>query len=254
MSTEDFLSWYKENKESEDDFQISPKDTYEKMWDGRNFELSHLWQRSVFLAVFLLAIAGAYGSLIKDMYFPSEQNVIRIYEGNLEKATADKEDKKAIKTIEYKAVDITKEQQLIACGVCWIGIVFSILWIMMAKGSKLWYEKYELALKEYEDGESGNKLRDGNFFHYGDMPDWVECEENIFSTKAGHYSVSKVNTTIGIVSLIVFSFLEMLHFGMFLRITGCNPIQCSLFSISLWIGFGAVVFMLLRYLCKSWEA
>ena len=35
------------------------KDIYKYLWHGRDFELERLWGRSVFLAAFLIAIAGA---------------------------------------------------------------------------------------------------------------------------------------------------------------------------------------------------
>ena len=43
-------------------------DVYNFLWRGRDFELSHLWQRSVFLAVFLLGIASVYGVYFKDIF------------------------------------------------------------------------------------------------------------------------------------------------------------------------------------------
>ena len=69
-----FLNWYKKKKD--DEAFITPKDAYKRAWTCRDFELSHLWQRSVFLAVFLIAIAGAYGTLLMNMYFHSDQNYV----------------------------------------------------------------------------------------------------------------------------------------------------------------------------------
>ena len=224
MNTEDFLTWYKEKEDA--DFRIEPKDVYERTWACRDFELSHLWQRSVFLAVFLLAIAGAYGTIILNMYF-SDRNV-------------------------------TYQQQFIASGVCWLGISFSILWVMMAKGSKYWFEKYEAGIDYFEQSDYGENIKKvKDFPHHGNMPPLEKYmyDENIFSPKAGHYSVSKVNASIGIVSLIVFSFLEMFHFANFLhfRFINLTSLQYALFSIALWLFAGAVLFMILRYLCKSGE-
>lgn len=222
---ESFLSWYKDKEES--DFQVEPKDAYERAWACRDFELSHLWQRSVFLAVFLLAIAGAYGTLLLKIYFPDD----------------------------VEKICTTWQQHAIASGVCWLGITFSILWVMMAKGSKYWFERYEAGINEYESEEriTGKKLI--NYPHHGEMPllEKHQYDENIFSTKAGHYSVSRVNAVIGIISLISFSFLEMLHFGNFLnlKIDSLNNLQCAIFSFASWLGAGAVLFAFLRYLCKT---
>ena len=43
--------------------KLTAKDFYNEMWHCRDFELSHLWQRSVFLGAFMLAIATGYGAL-----------------------------------------------------------------------------------------------------------------------------------------------------------------------------------------------
>ncbi|MBR4629637.1 MAG: hypothetical protein IKO57_04250 [Treponema sp.] len=234
----------------EDNFRIEPKDAYERAWACRDFEFSHLWQRSVFLAVFLLAIAGAYGSLLLNMYFPSEQNQIFIWnDGN-----ADWKENTATKRIEYKANDITWQQHAIASGVCWLGITFSILWVMMAKGSKYWSERYEMTIWDFEnEKEFGENLQD--VYHHGKLAPLKseKCDENIFSTKAGHYSVSKINATIGIIGLVAFSFLAIFHFGKILhiRINSLTNLQYALFSISHWLFFGAILFALLRFLCNS---
>lgn len=40
-------------------------------------------------------------------------------------------------------------QNNVALVLCIIGAVFSAMWIMMAKGSKAWYERYERALNAF---------------------------------------------------------------------------------------------------------
>ena len=222
MTAEEFFDWYKEKEEA--DFQIEEKDAYERTWACRDFELSHLWQRSVFLAVFLLAIAGAYGTLLMKMYFPDEQKIKTVW-----------------------------QQHAIAAGVCWLGIMFSILWVMMAKGSKYWVERYEKGINKFEREIAGEKLKD--LPHHGEMPalERYQYDENIFSTKTGHYSVSRVNTAIGIISLLSFSVLEIFHFGKFLDRTfdSLTNLQLALFTFSFYLGTGAVLFAFLKYLCQS---
>lgn len=221
ISLEEFLYWYKD-KETTNSF-IWPIDVYKRAWVSRDFELSHLWQRSVFLAVFLIAIAGAYGTILEKMYFSEVRNAL-VY-----------------------------KQHFIAFCLCWLGIAFSILWVMMSKGSKYWVEKYENLIWLFENGEEGNHLKD--CYHFGAMPPLKqnEFDENIFSPKSGHYSVSKVNASIGIIGICVFSLLEMFHFAEFLNLYFgyMLPLQYALFSISAWLGFGAILFMGLRFLCKS---
>ena len=204
--------------------KVSPKDAYERAWECRDFEISHLWERSVFLGAFLLGIAGAYGAIIMSMYFSAE-------------------------------VKVTYQQHFIACGVCWLGLAFSILWVMMAKGSKYWFEKYEAGIDSYEDGDFGKEIQ--GYSHHGTMPKLSKKQynENIFSPKAGHYSVSKVNGTIGIIALTTWSLLEMFHFVKFLdfHFEHFNSFQCVLLSFASYLGFGAILFVILRFLCKSGE-
>ena len=46
------------------------KDIYQYLWHGRDFELERLWERSVFLGAFLIAVAGAYALYMKDVFIP----------------------------------------------------------------------------------------------------------------------------------------------------------------------------------------
>ena len=252
MQTEEFLYWYKQREESKS--FIRPKDAYERMWDCRNFEISHLWQRSVFLATFLIAIAGAYGTLLINMYFPSEQSTVIVKTIVQDETNGNAESEKVVKKIEFEQNPESYQQHLIAACLCWLGIVFSILWIMMAKGSKYWFEKYEKGICKYEEDNDVIKNLHGYPLHVS-LPPLApnKYNDNIFSTKAGKYSVSKVNASIGIIALVVFSILEILHFAKFLHIR-FNPLTClqyTLFSISIWFAIGAVIFGALRFLCKS---
>ena len=241
-----FLNWYKKKKD--DEAFITPKDAYKRAWTCRDFELSHLWQRSVFLAVFLIAIAGAYGTLLMNMYFHSDQNYVYEWEnsGTLEKSMA-------TKITEYEAKSVTYQQHAIAVGVCWLGIAFSILWVMMAKGSKYWFERYEMTIWNFENEMAcGDKIID--FPHHGKLPTLKpeKYNDNIFSSKAGHYSVSKVNATIGIIALIAFSFLAMFHFEKFLYARlKLSDLQCAVFSVAHWLFFGAILLATLCFLCRS---
>lgn len=44
--------------------KISIKEIHETFWRCRDFELSHLWQRSIFLSAFLILCFTGYGSLL----------------------------------------------------------------------------------------------------------------------------------------------------------------------------------------------
>lgn len=91
----------------------------ETLWRCRDFELKHLWQRSVFLSAFLILCFTAYGVLIVRMF-----DTIGM-------------DKDAINNPELRFF----MQNNVALVLCIIGAVFSAMWIMMAKGSKAWYER-----------------------------------------------------------------------------------------------------------------
>ena len=103
-----------------------------------------------------------------------------------------------------------------------IGIIFSILWIMMAKGSKAWQEIYEdsiakvSVIKEFWCNKSFNEVygeTKDNEFLFGNLSlkDGTKCDKCLFSTAGGAFSVSKINVMIGIVFLIIFVLLFFGH-------------------------------------------
>ena len=107
--------------DNSDTGRIGYSDIYKGLWKCRDFELAHCWQRSVFLTAFLLACYAGYGALIMQCLTIEETQLpFRVVNG-------------------------------IAFCICVVGILLSLLWIMMAKGSKAWYEKYESAINTFVD-------------------------------------------------------------------------------------------------------
>ena len=104
--------------ETKENNLIGLPEIYERLWECRDFELSTLWQRSVFLGAFMLAAYAGYGVLIL--------NAIGTAKG-----------------VKWTLLN------LMAMGVCWLGVVLAALWIMMLKGSKTWYEIYETAIDDF---------------------------------------------------------------------------------------------------------
>ena len=102
-------------------------ENWKRVWQCRDFELSHLWQRSIFLTAFLILIYSGYGIYIQQLLKP-----IITSSGD-------------IKWITSKPI-----HHIIALGMCTMGATLSALWIMMAKGSKFWYECYENKICEIE--------------------------------------------------------------------------------------------------------
>ena len=231
------------------------KDIYDYLWRGRDFELKHLWQRSVFLAVFLLGIASTYAIYIKDVFIPhlspnqitatlnsgkkevdgsTKYTLIINPNSNLEIEASIKKDKPFSALFTPGAVPIL---------ICLLGIIFSVLWIIMGKGSKAWYELYESNLAKMSDnprfwkdeaaGESEldkifcNK-RTGRYTEYlfGHLQNRHSdpIDKKLFSTAAGSFSVSKVNIMIGIISLKFFIVALFFHIYWLCKILFTDPL------------------------------
>ncbi|MBM6671177.1 MULTISPECIES: RipA family octameric membrane protein [Bacteroidaceae] len=169
--------------------QITSKDIYASLWKCRDFELSHLWQRSIFLTAFLVMCFTGYGSLL-------------------------------LKICEYVADDkkIIPFCILNVAGLCvaFLGIILSTLWIMMGKGSKAWYEKYEKALYNIERDITystkivARDMDDAELVH-GSLPRPVPLDANLFTTNAGKFSVSRINIAIGQISMIVWGVIYLIQ-------------------------------------------
>lgn len=210
---------------------ITAKDLYQEAWKCRDFEIEHLWQRSVFLASFMLAIAAGYGALLSKIVFP-------------EKATTDM-------TVPH----------LLAVGICYLGFVFSMLWVMMSKGSKYWYECYENAINYFvynfghtisPEKEENNKVFDESsirwclnspnqnleYFYdvpmHGTLPKPREVDKSLFTPKPCRYSVSSVNCVIGVIGMFCWTFLIIVHGALFFRSykeLGLNGFQSIYYSV-----------------------
>jgi len=213
--------------------KFTDKDLLQQLWDGRKFELEHFWQRSIFLAsIFVVLIAG-YGKIIFSLYFP-------------ESSVAENE-------------DVLLIQHSIAWGITLLNLIFSMLWIMMAKGSKFWYERYEHSINSLLEKSSIFDNINKDLPCHGDLeyPPDDRYSDSLFSTHAGGFSVSKVNITIGIIGIFVFLLLNGLHFAEMLKIRFEDEIesfQCAMFSIVEVIVVFALLDSILRILCKSGEA
>ena len=181
--------------------QLTVKDLYKEFWECRNFEIDHLWQRSVFLAVFLLAIAAGYGTFANDhlkdiLSCPETPNKLSpfIFHG-------------------------------ICLALCLLGIIFSQLWIMMAKGSKRWYESYEAAISTFYNNihcriedihyklfaqETIDLIKRKKIPVFGKL-EKRDIDDSLLSAKGGNFSVSKVNIFIGQITGFVWIVLAIVH-------------------------------------------
>lgn len=179
-----------------EDSRLTSKDIYRTYWHCRDFELNHLWQRSVFLTAFIVLCFSAYGMLvggtldfIKNENFSNEAHFLRWAHGG-------------------------------AIFLSLIGIVLSCLWIMMAKGSKAWYEIYEAAIAAYENDSRHLNTQDADIenivgFSYRRLKDYDKERHPYnncwFSPAGGAYSPSRINWGLGWLMLLVWQVLLILH-------------------------------------------
>ena len=78
-----------------------------------------------------------------------------------------------------------------ACAAALLGTSFALIWIMMAKGSKAWYEVYESYIFEIERDETEGLVIPERYRLGALCRPW-EMDSNLFSKKAGRYSPSRL--------------------------------------------------------------
>ncbi|WP_373135424.1 RipA family octameric membrane protein [Phocaeicola plebeius] len=201
--------------------RITSKDIYTSLWRCRDFELSHLWQRSIFLTAFLVMCFTGYGSLLlKICEYVTDDN----------------------KYIPFCILSI-------AClCVAFLGIILSALWIMMGKGSKAWYEKYEIALyniernRDYSEETVIDNMDNAELIH-GNLPEPHSLDTKLFTTNAGKFSVSRINIAIGQISMFVWGLIYFVHSicfsfskQLYTMLGNCDSnTSTALMSISFWL-------------------
>lgn len=183
--------------------RLTTKDFYRTYWHCRDFELTHLWQRSVFLTAFLVICFSAYGFLAQDMLGSLKSS------NSCGTATPAPGDNYWI-TIHCAAIFTAS-----------IGLILSALWIMMAKGSKAWYEIYEAAIAAYEKDESyvdstDPTAKDIGGFQYHQLKNYSNELNDVdncwLNGTGGCYSPSRINWAIGVLMLGIWIFIILFHF------------------------------------------
>lgn len=180
--------------------KITTKDIRDSLWRCRDFELSHLWQRSIFLTTILLLCFTGYGVVTMKLCEQTDKNVD----------------------------SITYVLNNIALVLSLVNIIFSCFWIMMAKGSKAWYERYERAIDFFDYNvkyvnedviysgvkEDATGLKPIGGFQYTNLEGYTkpEIKDCIFSCKGGAYSPSKLNIAIGQISFVIWCAVFGVHF------------------------------------------
>ena len=171
--------------------RVYHKELRETFYKLRDFEISNLWQRSIFLSALLVLFFPAYGVLVSKILDGTDNTII------------------------YNEI---------CCALALCAIAFSIIWIMMAKGSKAWYEVYEIKICEIEKEED---LEIEKEYTMGGMEKktWKGADTNLMTNKAGQYSVSKLNILIGRFLMIIWIIIFAIHY-IISWVTLCN-IKCN---------------------------
>ena len=173
--------------------------TLNKLYRCRDMEITNLWQRSIFLAVFLTLTLSGYGILASNFF----SNNVFI-------------------ELNYKIL----HGAAVAIGL--LGFTLSVIWVLMAKGSKAWYEVYAKAISDFEE-EFKHELGIPQIYLMGkvdfldkDMEkkddDGFYCNKKISNIDSGAYSVSKLNILIRWVFLITWSVVIILHLSAFMAL------------------------------------
>lgn len=170
-----------QNKENNTEKDLSEKEKtiLENLYRCRDLELNNLWQKSIFLAPFLILCFTGYGFLLHELITKNEFFV---------------------------------KINILCIALCVISAIFSMLWIYMFKGSKAQYELCERAITHYEQRE----LNIPYGYAMGTLRhNEIEFDNNLLSTKAGKFSPSKINIVIGQVSLWLWIVCFVSHFVLF---------------------------------------
>lgn len=98
--------------------KLSVRDVYFRLCTCLDREIELVWKRAVFLTAFLIAAFAGYGGLIATYIGINEP-----------------------RPGTFAAISIA------AIGIAVVGMALSVIWIMMAKGSKAWQEHYEKVIE-----------------------------------------------------------------------------------------------------------
>lgn len=234
-------------KKIEENEKINMRDIYESLWRCRDFELSHLWQRSVFLSAFLLLCFTGYGMLFIAAFIEPERDAPRERRIEQEKISKVEKSSVVLGQYPYEALHFSFDEtnaraqsgavaenadpsarrrlaHVAATVIALMGVWLSSMWIMMGKGSKRWYERYEQALYRIERDPRFSKIAGlnddqamlGAPYIHGNLPEAPHVDDGLFSNAAGRYSPSKINIGIGQISLLFWGAVLIVHSLFFL--------------------------------------
>lgn len=210
-----------ENKDRTED-KIGIREIHQSFWQCRDFELTNLWQRSIFLTAFLVLCFTAYGVVISKISDNLKINDQLIF------------------------------MNIVGYLLSIMGAISAILWIKMGKGSKAWYEIYEAAIRAFETNEKyASELASAiGGFNYRKLEEYYRhnnLNNSLFSVSAGTYSVSKINIAIGQIFLVIWSLFALIHMVVAFIIS-FQLYSNLLVSIGIFLGLIIFAVMILAFL------
>ncbi len=211
------ISWGKSSSSK----AISLKQLRKEFLKIRKFEIQNLWQRSIFLGAFIVILISGYGYLLENLLS------------------------------EYEKWLTSSETQLLiihvaCCLLSFLGSIFSIIWIMMAKASKAWYEIYEKRIDKIEE-----ELQVEDKYRMQPGSPWT-LNDSLFSSAPGAYSVSRINILLGQILLVIWRLIFCAHlmFTIYLFLNTNNssdsPTDCGIL-----IAIVIIIASLFGHLCSQ---
>jgi len=233
MTNESGKRWEKEESKVETTTELAGRTSFEEvrkwLWKCRENEIVHMWQRGAFLATFIVGAFTAYAKLLCHWHGDSIASAA------------------------------------LAIAISTVGMLLSLLWIAMAKGSSAWYSIYERAIsnlvkayfKDVTDEQErllvdviGTKCPLVAGCSFEENEKW---SDSYWNGAGGRFSLPKINVAIG----------QLLFVAWFV-ITGCHLLLLAglvypkLVCIREWrmfivyVTFGCpVVALLVYYFCYS---
>ncbi len=209
------------------------RDLYEQYWRCRDFEIKNLWQRSIFLGAFLILCFTGYGAFFGKAFLNQSNNL-------------------------YFFDESSWKCHSIAMCLTVLGIIFSWLWICLAKASKAWVEVYENAIFAIEkEMTNTNGLKNYVGFQYDALPSYPQggkplFDNSIHSTNGGPFSPSRINIFIGQIALFIMQILFYTHLtlGPYQKISNLvipSFANCDLGMVSILL----LLFLLFLFLCSA---
>ena len=190
-------------------------ENWKMAWEKRDFELSHLWQRSIFITTFIILVYTGYGAIWLNV-LKSDINsfqTINITAENYDSEMLDNTNKNYQYKYNSNNDNLFMVSNCISIFIAILGYILSLLYIMMGKGSKYWYECYENLIVDIIEPKMQNEEGENKLYTMCKL--W-ECEPSdkdkfLLSRNAGKFSVSKINILLGQISALVWFIILLMH-------------------------------------------